>query len=244
MTRLVALDKLAHRQLRISVPHGIAPVSRVNAVSVVPREFGRLLSHFPLFYMKAPDSGQFEPVAVLGFNRGENLFLVNDLWDSSYVPLQIQRQPFAFLPRPAGRPDAQPTLDLALDLDSPYVRGDTGERLFQDDGQPTRTLQSYNDMVGALLSGSREAFAFTGRLAELNLLEPVRVDIEFADKSKTQMEGLYWIAQPVLKALPAATLGELRDREFLEWIYFQMASLGHLSGLIARKNKLIAGATA
>jgi hypothetical protein len=44
--------------------------------------------------------------------------------------------------------------------------------------------------------------------------------------------------------LPAAQLAELRDREFLEWMYFQMASISHVSGLVARKNRLLSGVTA
>ena len=54
---------------------------------------------------------------------------------------------------------------------------------------------------------------FTGRLAELNLIEPVQIDIEFVDGSDTKLQGLYWIAAAALKALPAAQLAELRDRE-------------------------------
>jgi hypothetical protein len=36
----------------------------------------------------------------------------------------------------------------------------------------------------------------------------------------------------------------LRDREYLEWMYFQMASVAHVSALVARKNRLLSGATA
>jgi hypothetical protein len=98
--------------------------------------------------------------------------------------------------------------------------------------------------AATLVSGSKEAYAFTGRLAELDLIEPVRIDIEFVDGSETKMQGLYWIAAAALKALPAAQLAELRDREFLEWMYFQMASLAHVSALVARKNRLLSSATA
>ncbi len=88
------------------------------------------------------------------------------------------------------------------------------------------------------MAGAKEAYAFTGRLAELNLIEPVQIDIEFVDRSETKLQGLYWIAAAALKALPAAQLAELRDREFLEWMYFQMASLSHVSELVARKNRV------
>jgi hypothetical protein len=59
-----------------------------------------------------------------------------------------------------------------------------------------------------------------------------------------KLQGLYWIAAAALKALPAAQLAELRDREYLEWMYFQMASLSQVSQLVARKNRLLSGVTA
>jgi hypothetical protein len=94
------------------------------------------------------------------------------------------------------------------------------------------------------VSGSTEALAFTGRLAELGLLETVRIDVAFANGSQTKLEGVYWIAAAALKALTAAQLAELRDRGFLEWMYFQMASVAHMSGLVARKNRMLSGVTA
>ena len=51
-------------------------------------------------------------------------------------------------------------------------------------------------------------------------------------------------ALATLKALPAAQLAELRDREYLEWMYFQMASIAHVSALVARKNRRLSGVTA
>jgi hypothetical protein len=166
-------------------------------------------------------------------------------WDAAYVPLQIQRQPFSLIPRPGDVAQGKrPALDVALDLSSPHVQTQEGERLFLDDGQPSKFLQNITSMLSALVSGSTEAYTFTGRLAELDLIEPVRIDIEFVDGSDTKLQGLYWIAAAALKTLPAAQLAELRDREFLEWMYFQMASLAHVSALVARKNRLLSGVTA
>ena len=166
-------------------------------------------------------------------------------WDAAYVPLQIQRQPFSLVSRRSdGAEGKPPTLNVALDLDSARIQTQEGERLFLEDGQPSKFLQSITSMLSALVSGSTEAYVFTGRLAELDLIEPVQIDIEFVDGSETKLQGLYWIAAARLKALPAAQLAELRDREFLEWMYFQMASVAHVSALIARKNRLLSGVTA
>src|SRR3984885_13089717 len=238
----VVLNNHIHRDVRIAATRPTRENAEVNAVSVIPREFPRLVAHYPIFYTKNTETGRFEPCALLGFQAQENLFFVDGRWDAAYVPLQIQRQPFSLITRrnePEGKP---PSLDVALDM-SQTVDSPEGERLFLEDGQPTKFLQGITSMLSALLTGSKETYAFTGRLAELNLIEPVQIDIEFVNGSETKLQGLYWIAAAALKALPAAQLAELRDREFLEWMYFQMASISHVSGLVARKNRLLTGVT-
>jgi hypothetical protein len=244
VVNLVALNAQTHRTLRIATERSLNEYSQVNVVSVVPREFPRLLAHYPIFFTKGADNGQFEPAVLLGFVRNENLFLVDGKWDATYVPIQVQRYPFSLLPRQIDTPTGkQNTLDVAFDSDSPHLQSETGERLFADDGQPTQYTQTVTSMLSALVGGSREAYGFTGRLAELNLLEPVSVKVEFVDRSETNLQGLYWIAAKTLKELPAAQLAELRDREYLEWMYFQMASLSHMASLVARKNKRLSSAT-
>ena len=242
MVNLVTLDSRAHGNLRV-LRHTSPQVAQVDAVSVVPREFQRLVAHYPIFFTKSAESGRFEPTVLLGFQKKENLFFVEGRWDVIYVPLQMQRQPFSLLPRRSEAPaGGQAAADIAIDMSSPQVQTGEGERLF-DDGQPSRFLQSITSILSALVNGSTEARAFTARLAELNLLEPVAINIEFVDHSEARLQGLYWIAAAALKALPAAQLAELRDREFLEWMYFQMASVAHMSSLVARKNGLLSGVT-
>jgi hypothetical protein len=239
----VVLNSQIHRDVRIAATRPTRQNAEVNAVSVIPREFPRLLAHYPIFYTKNTETGRFEPSALLGFQPQENLFFSEGRWDAAYVPLQIQRLPFSLITRRSNESEGTPTLDVAIDL-SQTVQSPEGQRLFLDDGQPTKFLQNITSMLSALVSGTTEAYAFTGRLAELNLIEPVQIEIEFVNGSENKLQGLYWIAAAALKALPAAQLAELRDREFLEWMYFQMASVAHVSALVARKNRRLSGVTA
>jgi hypothetical protein len=243
MVNLVTLDSRAHANLRVS-RRSSPQIAYVDAVSVIPREFARLVAHYPIFFIKSAESGRFEPVALLGFQKRENLFLVEGRWDVAYVPLQIQRYPFSLVPHRSQAPGGgQGSVDIAIDMSSSQVQTDDGERLFDDNGQPSRYLQSITSMLSALVSGATEGYALTGKLAELNLLEPVGINIEFVDRSEAKLQGLYWIAAAALKALSGAQLVELRDRGFLEWLYFQMASVSHVSSLVARKNQLLSGVT-
>ena len=159
MVNLVTLDSRAHRNLHVS-RHTSPQVAQVDAVSVVPREFQRLVAHYPIFFTKNAESARFEPAVLLGFQKKENLLFVEGRWDVAYVPLQFQRQPFSLIPRVGAA--GQNSLDIAIDMSSSQVRTDDGQRLFYDDGQPSKYLQSITSILQALVSGSAEGYSGAG----------------------------------------------------------------------------------
>ena len=103
MANLVTVDSRAHRDLRVS-RQASPQVAHVDAVSVVPREFQRLVAHYPIFFTKSSASGLFEPAALLGFQKKENLFLVEGRWDVAYAPASAAEPP----PDLAAALDANP----------------------------------------------------------------------------------------------------------------------------------------
>ena len=241
LVKRVVLNSVTHRDVRIATVRPTRQNAALNLVSVIPREFASLLAHYPIFFTKNTETGRFDIAALLGFESAENLYYVDGRWDAAYVPLHIQRQPFSLVARGADVSGNQPpSLEVAIDLNQ-TVESYEGVRLFLENGQPTQFLQSITSMLSALFAGGKETDVFTGRLMELDLLESVRIDIEFVNGADTKLQGLYWIAETALKSLSATQLAELRDREFLQWMYFQMASISHVSGLVARKNRLLTG---
>lgn len=244
MTNWVVVNSELHRNVRIVTKASAEFGDNVGLVSVIPREYPRLLAHYPIFFRKSAQTGQFEPAALLGFTNTENLFLTGDRWDAGYVPLQIQRQPFSVAATQVSESGTERTrIEVAFDVDSPRVRTDEGEALFGEDGQPSTFLQKVTSILSEFVAGARESFAFTARLTGCNLIEPYRIEIEFVDGSEAKLQGLYSINSESLRALPAAHLAELRDLRYLEWTYFQLGSLAHLSALVARKNRLLIGIT-
>jgi len=135
---------------------------------------------------------------------------------------------------------APASLDLAIDMDSPQIGSSDGERLFADDGKATKFLEDRASMMQALVTGSTEAFNSPASWPSSACSSPCRSKLS----SWTVREES---AGPVLDRsgrppeLTAPQLVDLRDRKYLEWMYFQMASLAHVSGLVARKNRLISG---
>ena len=58
------------------------------------------------------------------------------------------------------------------------------------------------------------------------------------------LEGLYSIKPDALRQLSGAGLQSLQSAGWLELAYYQLGSLAHMQGLVARKNRQIAGAAA
>ena len=232
MATNVALDKDAHRDLKVDTRPSEAYGDNMGMIGVVPREFARLVGHYPIFLRRTPAGDAFECGVVLGFGNSENLFLTGDGWDALYVPLNIQRQPFAVFSRPEDG-----NLVVTIDMDSPRLTQEGGEALFLSDGAPSEYLQRVTGALNEMVQGARMGFEYTAKLEQLGLIEKVRVDLKFADSSEVKLDGLYSISREKLQALAGEHLAELRDLGYLEWIYIQLASLVHMNDLLARKNR-------
>ena len=81
--------------------------------------------HYPIFFSKDAETGQFYCGAMLGFDAGENLFLDEHRSGSMYRPLNLQRGPFLT----AGS-------DLAIDLDHPRVAPSGDQAAVHRGGEP------------------------------------------------------------------------------------------------------------
>ena len=94
MANQVLLDNVAHKNLRIITTRSARYGDNIANTSVLPSEFRRVQAEYPIVFREVASEGHFEPVAMLGLEGGENLFLEDDTWNARYVPLTMQRQPF------------------------------------------------------------------------------------------------------------------------------------------------------
>ena len=230
MNRLIALDSAAHRHLRVNPAQVQAHAAQLNMVPVVLGEFLKLCVQYPIVLAKNGTTGQFTCVALFGFEKGENLFWQQDRWDALYVPLQVGRQPF-FL--------GSDRLVL-IDTLHPAVQQGHGQAIFDESGAETPYLQQAKQMLAALLDGEEQTDRFIRQLLALELIRPMRLEIEFANRQQQRIEGLYCVDEARLKELTAETVAELHSLDWLAPIYTMLASLGHIYSLVQRKNQLLA----
>jgi hypothetical protein len=232
MTQIVLLSKETHRSLKVDGRASAAYGDDRHFVQVTVNEFPLLVVHYPLFFSKNANTGELYCGVMLGFKEGENLFLRE--WEERefYRPLILQRGPFY-----AQGPE------LAIDLDHPRVGAESGKPLFTDYGQPTRYLQSIIWAFQDLKPGIETSKFFVARLLELNLIEPVDIDVEFEDGSTHKCLGLYTVNQETLSRLPDEVVVELFRRGYLRLIHLMIASLKQFPVLARKKNGRLLEAT-
>lgn len=230
MNRLTALNSAAHRNLRVNPEQVLAQAAQLNMVPVVLGEFQKLCVQYPIVLTKNGATGQFTCVALFGFEKAENLFWRQDRWDAIYVPLQVSRQPF-FLGQQAV---------VCIDTLHPSLKQAHGEAIFDEHGAETTYLQQAKQMLAALLDGEEQTDRFVRKLLALELIRPMRLEIEFANRQKQRVDGLYTIDEERLKAVPGGTVAELHSLEYLAPLYTMLASLGQIYSLVQRKNQLLA----
>ena len=235
MGRLVALDNRSHRDLRVDPEKVVAQGAKLHMVPVVLSEFLKLCVQFPIVFTKNADTGRFVCVCLFGLSRDENLFWRNGRWDAIYTPLHIARQPFF---AGAGKVDSE--FVLCIDAQNDSLQQDSGDRIFDEQGNETPYLQKAKAILSALLTGETETQRFIDKLLALNLVQPMRLDIEYANRQSLRVEGIFTVDEERMKALAPQALVELHTLQYLAPVYTMMASLGHIYALINRKNALLA----
>lgn len=241
MSNLIALNQQVHQALRINTQVVEAQASQLNMIPVVLSEFLKLAVQFPIALTKNKDTGRFVCVALFGFQENENLFIKDQEWDSLYVPLQIRRQPFFLGNSDQGNDEFVVCIDTSHKSVQQEETKLDGEAIFDKEGNATPYLENIKTVLAELLNGESHTQIFIKTLADLNLLQSMQLEITFENGESTRVEGIYTINEENLKHLSAIDITNLHQQNYLAPIYTMITSLGHIYGLVNRKNKRIAG---
>ncbi len=240
MAKHVQLNNIDHADLRVQTGYNAALGDNVMACPVFPYEFRNLQPHYPIVFSKDGVTGGFRPLALFGFEEGENLFLTNgNKWDTDYIPLAIRMKPF--LIGFSGDAAGGSQMEVHIDLEHPRVSETEGERLFLEHGGHAPFLQDAAKTLGEVHDGEQSVAKFSTMLDELQLLEPFTLDVELDDGSKGQLTGYYVIAEEALYDLDAEALGRLQTAGYLQPLYMAVAALSQFRNLIDRRNIKTAG---
>lgn len=236
MTRHALLNNVDHHDLRVNLRYGPEFGDAVATVLTFPTEFADIQREYPIFFQKDEASGQFQAVALLGFKEGENLFVEGGRWNSKYLPGVIARGPFliGFQERQEGGAMRKEPV-IHVDLDHPRVSRTEGQAVFLPRGGNSPYLEHVANVLNGIHEGIETGRAMFAAFAELDLIEPVKVEIKVSETEKYGLEGLHTINQEKLRALDGEKLSKLHRSGFLQGAYLAIASLGNVRALMAAK---------
>lgn len=239
MANTVLLNSIDHKDLKVITERSESYGDNIWYALTFPTEYRSIQAHYPIFYQKDPNTGEFYGVALFGFKDKENLFIDQGKWTVSYIPLTVQRQPFLIGVRKSleNGVEIQQRM-LHIDMDNPRVNTEKGEPLFLEYGGNTPFLDNAADMLEAIHHGLEDSKGFTELLIEHQLLESFTLDVELDSGAKHQMIGFYTINEDTLAALSSEVLAQLHHRGYLQAIYMMIASQNNIRDLLNRKNAL------
>lgn len=244
MAQFKILNNVEHADLRVLTERSAALGDDVMYAATFPSEFRQVQRHYPICFLRHPETREVMSVALFGVEDGENLFLGDEGWEAAYVPLNVRRLPLlvAFQQQEEfGQSVREPV--VSIDMDSPRISRDRGEALFLEHGGNSEYLEHMSSMLKALHEGNRHAGPFYQALDELGLLESFVLEVEIGGQAY-RMSGFLTINEEVLAKLDTEQIGQLHGRGYLEAIYMVLASMAHLPELLERKKQRIEAASA
>ena len=188
----------------------------INHVTLGLHEITDAAADYPLIFMKDGDSGQFRLTALFGLTPGTNAYLDGDFWQAVYLPQEVLTAPF----RIAG-----PDQALCINEASALVTTDTGDVLFDDDGNEAPALLRIRNMLDKLEQGRKDANELIAVLLPLGLVRPVSVTVNLESGPSELVQGLYSVSPLQLKAAAPDVLLDLHARDFLAPIYTIIQSM-------------------
>ena len=242
MAKIELLNNIDHKDLKIKIERSAELGDNVWFTPTFPQEFKVLQNHYPIVFTKNTETGQFQAVALFGFEVGENLFLDENGWNARYIPLSIMRQPFLIGFQRAEKDGVDiKQMVVSVDMDNPRVNETDGQAVFLEHGGNTEYLEQVNSILKLVSDGFERNSAFIDMLMGMDLLESFVLDVELDDGSQHLMSGFYTINEESLLGLTGDDLVILNNNGHLEPIYMAIASMSNIPKLVEMRNKLLEG---
>jgi len=235
--KTVHLNNVDHHALRVERRYSAEFGHGVNQALLSPAEFEDAQREYPILFRR-DDEGDFQAIALLGFNRGENLFLAPDQWDARFIPAEMRRGPF-FLREVE---DSSGSLALApfIDLDDPRLDEAKGEPLFLSLGGNAPYLEEVVTALRIIQERAAETRAMFSMFLELDLIQPVSINIQLADRCEYRIPEVFSIDTAQFSALAPDKLKRLQASGFLSHAIFARSSLHNINRLVELKAAKVA----
>ena len=174
------LDDTQHQELNIDFK-AARRASRKEIIPVVISEFHSLMFHYPIIFVKDPDTGEFACSILLGVSAEANLLDQHDMRSDESLPLNIRRLPLLAIEAQAG--DERPLIGINIG------RGE-GDYIFK---HKSDAFESAIAAVGEIYDSYKQTKDYVKKIVALDLISKLHAEIRYTDKPTLTLDGLYGI---------------------------------------------------
>lgn len=223
------LNKEAHAEMTVSVsPQGFRFAAQTQSVLLASVEFFDAGRQFPIIFTATPDSSIL-PVALLGLEQGENLFVdAQGAWLGQYIPAYIRRYPFITTDGAEGQMTVY--FDEAFD----GINQVDGVPLFEK-GEPTPKLQEIQSFLQDYYVQLKQTEQFCALLTKFDLLRQIDARATMNDGRNYPLKGMLVVDEQKLTQLPDSDIVKLFRSGQLALIHAHLLSLRNFGVLIDHK---------
>jgi hypothetical protein len=221
----VALNKDAHKKVKIGEVKGFSFAAKTNSVLLTAVEFIEAAKEYPIVFTKAGE--RIVPIALLGMRNDENLFVDKaGGWNASYIPAFVRRYPFVLA--------ETGTDQLAVCIDEGYkgFNAKDGTPLFNDNGTNSPLLDNVLNFMNDYQVQYARTNMMIAELTRLNLLTEMNAKADLAAGKSYLLNGLMIVDETRLMALGADDASKLLKSGALGSIYAHLISLTNMRKLV------------
>jgi len=221
MSRLKLVSRTDHGGHTWSRPKNYLFASSQAVAALAAAEVARAALAMPIAFVAREEN--VLPVAVLGFQPTQNLFVTPDgRWAGAYIPAAFRAYPFVL----AKSGDDQ--FSLCIDEDSGLVDSSTGNELFFDqDGTPAKAVADTMDFLVKTQRSCDAAISAAATLQAHGLLEAWPIKVKDGEQEQ-DVVGLLRVNEKMIGTLDGEALLALRDAGALALAYAQLLSMQNL----------------
>ncbi|PKG98054.1 SapC family protein [Paraglaciecola sp. MB-3u-78] len=241
MSKATVLNNVDHKDVKVNNQPSLYKNEHVNRSMIYVTEIGELHKEFPLVFYKNPntdsDKGQLQLHAILGLEKDENLFLGENGWNSRFVPALLARGPFSLGYKKAESDDSEQAAPvICIDMQDSRVNTEQGEDIFLQYGGEAPYLSYVKKALQTIENGITFNKTLYTLVEELDLLEPVSIQIKLSNIEEVNFNDYYTVNQKKLAQLDGEKLAKLNQYGVLSLLYFVLSSMGNFQQLTELKN--------
>lgn len=229
----VAVTPELHKNTKVRTDLGFGFAEQIHIVPVVITEFADVAANCPIVFVKDETNGQLRVAAMLGLEIEKNLYVQDQEWQGTHVPMNLGRIPFSFTRIGEGN-----QLGAAIDMESDFVSDSEGTALFDDKGEHTDYYKQVNNFLANLFQGEMATQKFTDAVNKYDLLREFRLQMEDDSGTKRELVGLFTPTANRLSQLSDDAILELNKDGFLAGIHIAIQSMAQVKRLARRHNKM------